>query len=136
MPLTLYHYALKRGQLSLKILRYHVKENNIVVCRYLFGSIVNLLPLELLVYPKPLEFLVGSINMYGIYFIKFTSSHNSPSLTFLILVLWNSSDVVIGFYITSTYLSVYEKYCVIVSMKLSRSTPSYKILTNRNCIIL
>ena len=36
-------------------------------------------------------------------------------LLFKNLVLWNSSDVVVGFCITSTYLSVYEKifcYCL------------------------
>ena len=49
----------------LVFLRWQVEDNNIVGCRDSFGAIVNLLPIELLIYAEPLEFLVGIINIYG-----------------------------------------------------------------------
>ena len=38
----------------------------LVGCRYLFGVTLNLLKnIELLMYAKPISFLVGSTNIYG-----------------------------------------------------------------------
>ena len=83
-------------------LRYQVEENNFVDCRDLFGANVNLLPLELLMYTKPLDFPVGSTNISGVSFYQmyFLPQLNIPY--FLNLLLCNSSDVVVGFCITST----------------------------------
>ena len=51
--------------------RFHVADKSFVGCRDLFGIIVNLLPhLELLMYAKPISFLVGSNNVYGIIFYQ------------------------------------------------------------------
>ena len=124
VQLTLYQYALKRGQLYIDfhlniihsgelsnfqiiyiyIYRQQVDSNTLIGCRYLFGVIVNTFPLELLMFSKPFTFMVGGTNIYGGIFIKFTSSHHSLFPLFLILVLWNYCDVVIGFCITSTCL--------------------------------
>ena len=51
--------------------RRHVAEKYLVGHRDLFDAIVNLLPhLELLMYSKPIPFLVGSTNVYGIIFYR------------------------------------------------------------------
>ena len=59
-----------------------VEENTIVDWRELFGAIINLLSFELLIYAKPLLFMVGSTNIYEGIFIKVISSHISLYLTF------------------------------------------------------
>ena len=49
----------------------HVSERSLVGRRDLFVVIVNLLPyLELLIYAKPISFLVGSTTVYGIIFYQ------------------------------------------------------------------
>ena len=78
-----------------------------------FGVIVNLLPcLELLICAKPISFLIGSTNVYGIVFYQVYLLLQITNLPpFLNLVIWNFCDVVVGFCITSIYLSGYEKLC-------------------------
>ena len=66
--------------------RYQVAYNICVGFRDLFGAIVKLLlHLELLIYSKPISFLVNSTNVHGIILYKCTSSHVALSL-FLKLV--------------------------------------------------
>ena len=123
----MYHYAVKRGQFSIDfylniinkgelgrffiVFRLRVEDNTLFGCIYLFGAIVNPLTHELLIYAKPLAFMISSTNTYGcifylIYLLPWLA------ITFVkILVLRNSGDVVAGSWITSTYLRVYEKVC-------------------------
>ena len=51
--------------------RCHVAEESLVGRRDLFGSILKLLQhLELLMYSKPISFLVGITNVYGVIFYQ------------------------------------------------------------------
>ena len=64
-------------------------------------------------YYTHLAFMVGSSDMYGSIFL---SNVPPPTYhyTFLIcniLVLWNYGDVVVGLWITLSYLSVNTKLC-------------------------
>ena len=49
----------------------HVAEKALVGHRELFGDVLNLLRhIELLIYAKPVSFLVGSTNVYGVIFYQ------------------------------------------------------------------
>ena len=80
---------------------------------YWNGVIVNLFPcLDLLIYSKPISFLIGSTNVYRILFYQVYLLLRITNLPpFLNWVMWNFCDVVVGFCITSIYLSGYAKLC-------------------------
>ena len=63
-------------------------------------------------YAKYLEFMVGSTNMYGgVFFQMYLLPQLNIPVLILNLVLWNSSDVLVGLWITSTFLLGYAKLC-------------------------
>ena len=86
-----------------------VAGNTLIGCRDWFGDILNLLNnIDLLLYAEPLTFLVISINIYGSIFYQV---YLIPWITILFskLVLYNSGDVVVSFWVTSTSLSGYPQ---------------------------
>ena len=106
--------------------RCHVAEKSIVDHIDWFGVILNLLThLELLMYAKPISFMVGSTNVYGIIFYQV---YLLPWITIplmLYLTYWSPQHL---------YQDI-QKYVVIVLMKLTWSNPSEKFLTDSICII-
>ena len=67
-----------------------------------FAVILNLLPcLELLIYSNPISFLVGSTNVYGIFFYQVYLLRRFTDLPpFLKLVMWNFCDAYLSGYAT------------------------------------
>ena len=130
----MHHYELNRGQWSIDLYTNSIKCWELVPPIFIFkdnklkkilllAAETYLVPFEttclmscLCIY-KPIIFMVGSNNInrsifYQIYLLpRLNIPSFSPPPFFILSVLWNISDVVVGLWITSTSLSGYEKLC-------------------------